>query len=112
MPILFVTGIVTACLFTGVSVLMRMKFPDRRRPEWILAGLIVLGVFAIWYSLVYVRGWEGAALGMAFSEPLPDICRKGYLAIQEKITGCCLWIMSNCSQAAGIFFRKEKYILL
>lgn len=26
--------------------------------------LIVLGVFAIWYSLVYVRGWEGAALGM------------------------------------------------
>ncbi|ADM36763.1 putative permease [Bacillus spizizenii str. W23] len=29
-----------------------------------MAGLIVLGVFAIWYSLVYVRGWEGAALGM------------------------------------------------
>lgn len=60
----FVIGIVTACLFAGVSVLMRRKFPDRRRPEWILAGLIVLGVFAIWYSLVYVRGWEGAALGM------------------------------------------------
>ncbi|MFP7330823.1 YesK-like family protein [Bacillus subtilis] len=62
--ILFVTGIVTACLFAGVSVLMRMRFPDKSRPEWMLAGLIVLGVFAIWYSLVYVRGWEGAALGM------------------------------------------------
>jgi drug/metabolite transporter (DMT)-like permease len=63
-PILFVTGIVTACLFAGVSVLMQMRFPDKSRPEWMLAGLIVLGVFAIWYSLVYVRGWEGAALGM------------------------------------------------
>lgn len=63
-PILFMTGIVTACLFTGESALMRMKFPDKSRPEWILAGLIVLGVFLIWYSLVYVRGWEGAALGM------------------------------------------------
>lgn len=28
-PILFVTGIVTACLFAGVSVLMRMRFPDK-----------------------------------------------------------------------------------
>ncbi|MER0468803.1 YesK-like family protein [Bacillus cabrialesii subsp. cabrialesii] len=63
-PILFMTGIVTACLFTGVSALMRMKFPGKSRPEWILGGLIVLGVFLIWYSLVYVRGWEGAALGM------------------------------------------------
>nr|WGD71000.1 YesK-like family protein [Bacillus subtilis] len=55
-----VTGIVTTtCLFAGVSVLMRMRFPDKSRPEWMLAGLIVLGVFAIWYSLVYVRGWEG-----------------------------------------------------
>nr|WP_069840027.1 YesK-like family protein [Bacillus sp. F56] len=63
-PILFMTGIVTACLFTGVSALIRMKFPDKSRPEWILAGLIVLGVFLIWYSLVYVRGWEGAALGV------------------------------------------------
>ena len=44
--ILFVTGIVTACLFAGVSVLMRMRFPDKSRPEWMLAGLIVLGVFA------------------------------------------------------------------
>ncbi|MEY9219028.1 hypothetical protein ABIA50_003519 [Bacillus subtilis] len=33
-PILFVTGIVTACLFAGVSVLMRMRFPDKSRPEW------------------------------------------------------------------------------
>lgn len=56
-PILFMKGIVTACLFTGVSALMRMKFSDKSRPEWILAGLIVLGMFAIWYSLVYVRGW-------------------------------------------------------
>lgn len=62
-PILFVSGIVTACLFAGVSILMRMRF-DKSRPEWMLAVLIVLGVFAIWYSLVYVRGWEGAALGM------------------------------------------------
>ncbi len=49
----------------------------KSRPEWILAGLIVLGVFLIWYSLVYVRGWEGAALecldSMSFAEPLPDI---------------------------------------
>lgn len=38
----------TACLFAGVSVLMRMRFPDKSRPEWMLAGLIVLGVFLIW----------------------------------------------------------------
>ncbi|MEI1420436.1 YesK-like family protein [Bacillus cabrialesii] len=62
--ILFVTGIVTACLFAGVSVFLRMKLPDKRWPEWLLAGLVALGVLAIWYSLVYVRGWEGAALGM------------------------------------------------
>ncbi|RJS54654.1 hypothetical protein CJ481_01050 [Bacillus subtilis] len=62
--ILFVTGIVTACLFAGVSVFLRMKLPGKKWPEWILAGLVVLGVLAIWYSLVYVRGWEGAALGM------------------------------------------------
>lgn len=44
-----VTGIVTTtCLFAGVSVLMRMRFPDKSRPEWMLAGLIVLGVFLIW----------------------------------------------------------------
>lgn len=56
-PILFVTGIVTACLFTGVSVLMRMKFPDRRRPEWMLAGLL-----------------RSECLdSMSFSEPVPDI---------------------------------------
>ncbi|MED4648463.1 YesK-like family protein [Bacillus inaquosorum] len=60
----FVTGIVTACLFTGVSFFVRMKLPDRRLPEWMLAGLVVLGVFAIWYSLVFVCGWEGAALGV------------------------------------------------
>ncbi|MCY7910506.1 YesK-like family protein [Bacillus inaquosorum] len=63
-PILFVIGIVTACLFTSVSFFVRMKLPDRRLPEWMLAGLVILGVFAIWYSLVYVRGWEGAVLGM------------------------------------------------
>ncbi|WP_276736585.1 YesK-like family protein [Bacillus sp. (in: firmicutes)] len=62
--ILFVTGIVTACLFAGVSAFLRMKLPGKRWPEWILAGLVVLGVLAIWYSLVFVRGWEGAALGM------------------------------------------------
>ncbi|MED0797823.1 YesK-like family protein [Bacillus inaquosorum] len=60
----FVIGIVTACLFASVSFFVRMKLPDRRLPEWMLAGLVVLGVFAIWYSLVFVRGWEGAALGM------------------------------------------------
>ncbi|MDX7996621.1 YesK-like family protein [Bacillus subtilis] len=62
-PILFVTGICDG-LSAGVSVLMRMRFLDKSRPEWMLAVLIVLGMFAIWYSLVYVRGWEGAALGM------------------------------------------------
>ncbi|TYS08643.1 hypothetical protein FZC70_14235 [Bacillus subtilis] len=62
--LVFVIGIVTACLFASVSVFVRGKLPDKRWPEWILAGLIVLGVLAIWYSLVYVRGWEGAALGM------------------------------------------------
>ncbi|RPK16570.1 hypothetical protein EH2_03619 [Bacillus subtilis] len=75
-PILFVTGIVTACLFAGVSVLMRMRFPDKSRPEWMLAGLIVLGVFAIWYSLVYAagKGLRSECLdSMSFSEPLPDI---------------------------------------
>ncbi|AMA51400.1 hypothetical protein AN935_03650 [Bacillus inaquosorum] len=60
----FVIGIVTACLFASVSFFVRMKLPDRRLPEWMLAGLVVLGVFAIWYSLVFVRGWEGAVLGM------------------------------------------------
>lgn len=60
----FVIGIVTACLFASVSFFVRMKLPDRRLPEWMLAGLVVLGVLAIWYSLVFVRGWEGAVLGM------------------------------------------------
>ncbi|QIW78987.1 YesK-like family protein [Bacillus tequilensis] len=63
-PIIFATGIVTACLFAGVSVFLRKKLPSRRWPEWMLAGLVVLGALAIWYSLVYVRGWEGAGLGM------------------------------------------------
>ncbi|MCY7905303.1 YesK-like family protein [Bacillus inaquosorum] len=60
----FVIGIVTACLFASVSFFVRMKLPDRRLPEWMLAGVVVLGVFAIWYSLFFVRGWEGAVLGM------------------------------------------------
>ncbi|MCY8138198.1 YesK-like family protein [Bacillus inaquosorum] len=63
-PIFLVIGIVTACLFASVSFFVRMKLPDRRLPEWMLAGLVVLGVFAIWYSFVFVRGWEGAVLGM------------------------------------------------
>ncbi|MCY7892393.1 YesK-like family protein [Bacillus vallismortis] len=57
-------GILTACLFAGASVFVRVKLPDKRWPEWILAGLVVLGLLAIWYSLVYVRGWEGAMLGV------------------------------------------------
>lgn len=62
----FVIGIVTACLFASVSFFVRMKLPDKRLPEWMLAGLVVLGVFAIWYSLVFVRGWEGAAARSAW----------------------------------------------
>lgn len=62
--ILFVIGIVMVCLFVGVFVLMWMRFSDKSWLEWMLVGLIVFGVFVIWYSFVYVCGWEGVVFGM------------------------------------------------
>lgn len=29
-----------------------------------LAGLVVLGVLTIWYSIFFVGGWDGMALGL------------------------------------------------
>ncbi|MCY7916449.1 YesK-like family protein [Bacillus vallismortis] len=71
-------GILTACFFASASVYVRVKLPDKRWPEWILARLVVLGVLAIWYSLVYVRGWEGAMLG-ALGFHVIDGAIAGYL---------------------------------
>lgn len=62
--ILFVIGIGMVCLFVGVFVFIWLQFFDIRCLEWILVGLIVFGVFVIWYSFVYVCGWEGVVFGM------------------------------------------------
>lgn len=64
MVIFYVIGFVTACISASATVFVRMKLPKRRWPEWMLAGLVVLGVLTIWYSIFFVGGWDGMALGL------------------------------------------------
>lgn len=76
-----------------------------------LAGLVVLGVFAIWYSLVFVRGWEGAALGVLGFHVICGAVA-GYLIekvirhIQEKIRAAAALMMSNFSQGGRNFLSE------
>lgn len=58
----YVMAIATACISACVSIFLRLRMPQRKWPECILAVLIVLGVITIWCSIFFCRrlGWHGA----------------------------------------------------
>ncbi|MEC1669718.1 MULTISPECIES: YesK-like family protein [Bacillus] len=60
----YVMAIATACISACVSIFLRLRMPQRKWPECLLAVLIVLGVITIWCSIFFVGGWDGMALGM------------------------------------------------
>lgn len=60
----YVMAIATACISACVSIYLRLRMPQRKWPECILAVLIGLSVLTIWCSIFFVGGWDGMALGM------------------------------------------------
>lgn len=75
-PIFFVIGIVTACLFTGVSFFVRMKLPDKGCrngcwPGWLSLACLRSGTASFLYAAG--RGLRSECLDfMSFAGPLPD----------------------------------------
>lgn len=62
----YVMAIATACISACVFIFLRLRMPQNKWPEWILGGLLVLGVITIWCaSFLSAAGmaWRWACLG-------------------------------------------------